>query len=114
MGVPKFFRVILKRWPRILTYVVENTAQVVNGEEIPVDASEPNPNGIEFDNLYLDINNVKLWLAQTLSNIDHYNCKQPESDPQHSRFLLFSFKFILCPHITLKTRRRILLAKIHI
>lgn len=58
MGVPRFFRVILQRWPRIMTYVTENQARIVNGHEIPLDPSEPNPNGIEFDNLYLDMNNM--------------------------------------------------------
>jgi len=55
MGVPAFFRWISEKYPRILTRCVEEQSR---GGGVGVDASQPNPNGFEFDNLYLDMNGL--------------------------------------------------------
>ena len=41
------------RYPHIVEDVIEEEEQTVNGVDIPIDTSQPNPNGTEFDNLYL-------------------------------------------------------------
>ena len=41
------------RYGQIVKDVLEDEPQVVDGIEVPVDTSQPNPNGMEYDNLYL-------------------------------------------------------------
>ena len=50
MGVPTFFRWLKEKYPKILSYAVEQAPDNLDGIEIPVDTTEPNPNGLEYDN----------------------------------------------------------------
>eukprot|EP01091_Cochliopodium_minus_P010636 TRINITY_DN285_c0_g1_i2.p1 TRINITY_DN285_c0_g1~~TRINITY_DN285_c0_g1_i2.p1 ORF type:complete len:1238 (-),score=479.98 TRINITY_DN285_c0_g1_i2:99-3812(-) len=59
MGVPSLFKYLAEKYPKILSKVIEEYPQMLdNGLEVPIDFSQPNPNNIEFDNLYLDMNGI--------------------------------------------------------
>ncbi|XP_039181905.1 5'-3' exoribonuclease 2 [Crotalus tigris] len=58
MGVPAFFRWLSRKYPSIIVSCTEEKAKEYNGIKIPVDTSKPNPNEVEFDNLYLDMNGI--------------------------------------------------------
>ncbi|GAB1600843.1 5'-3' exoribonuclease 2-like [Argonauta hians] len=58
MGVPAFFRWLSRKYTSIVVHCVEEKAKEVDGTKIPIDSSLPNPNDVEFDNLYLDMNGI--------------------------------------------------------
>jgi 5'-3' exoribonuclease 2 len=58
MGVARFFRWLTSKYPNILYKFLESKSTFVDGMEIPVDSTKPNPNGVEFDCLYLDLNGL--------------------------------------------------------
>lgn len=87
MGVPAFFRWLTKKYPSIATQCHEEKAKKndFTDEKIPVDTSQPNPNGVEFDNLYLDMNGII------------HPCTHPEDRPapkNEEEMMLIIFEFI--------------------
>ena len=58
MGVPGLYRWLCERYPKTIVDAVEAMPKYIGGQRVDPDTSEPNPNEVEYDNLYLDMNGI--------------------------------------------------------
>lgn len=85
MGIPAAFRWLSTKYPKIISPVIEDKPITMeDGSVIPIDTTRPNPNGEEFDNLYLDMNGIV------------HPCSHPEDKPapkDEEEMMLEIFKY---------------------
>ena len=84
MGVPAFYRWLSTKYSKIIAPVVEQQPTEIEGHEVGVNIEGPNPNGEEFDNLYLDMNGIV------------HPCSHPEDRPPpktEAEMMLEVFKY---------------------
>lgn len=84
MGVPALFRWLSKKYPKIITPVIEEQPYEIDGVQYPVDTTRPNPNGEEFDNLYLDFNGI-------VHPCSHPEDKAPPQDEAEMMMEIFKY-----------------------
>lgn len=84
MGVAALFRWLSQNYPKITSPVLEEHSRTIGGHEFPVDATKPNPNGEEFDNLYLDMNGV-------VHNSVHPEGKPPPANEAEMMMNIFDY-----------------------
>ena len=69
MGVPAFFRWMSEKYAKCIVNVLEETQQ--GADPGALDWSRPNPNDIEFDALYLDMNGCAFGCPPTPPRLSH-------------------------------------------
>ncbi|KAJ1656552.1 5'-3' exoribonuclease 2 [Dispira simplex] len=87
MGVPAFFRWVSRKYEKITQPVTEEAPNEVDGQVVPVDLQGPNLNGVEFDNLYLDMNGI----IHPCANPREEGIKRPTSEED---IMVSIFKYI--------------------
>ena len=84
MGVPALFRWLSQKYPKIISQVVEERPEDAEKQGEPFNICGRNPNGEEFDNLYLDMNGIV------------HPCSHPEDRPppaNEEEMMLAIFKY---------------------